>query len=149
MYAKEKSTSLLWGVISDFRFATLHAIVHAYKVFRKMYGHLYCAHFMKMVSKDVDQLSLNLIQNSIFKEIMAAAINLKNLQQFDKWFTHRTIVLKSNSYDEKVKISLTIVLQTCGLEMSGISIDEGNASPWVTKCLVRRQKKDIYCKLFL
>lgn len=65
--------------------------------------YLCCAHFMKMVCRDIDHLASNLNQKLLFKDIFAKAILIDNIYKFDVFFTNLFILMKSS-----VKNTMTI-----------------------------------------
>ncbi|KAK5642758.1 hypothetical protein RI129_008925 [Pyrocoelia pectoralis] len=114
------------GIVSDFSLAIIHAAVRAFcnltlteyltvcmnlcenKKHSKniLTMHLCCAHFFKMVCKDIDKLCTNVSTATYLKEFLALAINIDSLQQLDVWFQHISIVLLSPNHNTAVEESI-------------------------------------------
>lgn len=112
-------------VVTDFSFANIHAIInscnrmtlneylqHTYEfavgrletAAPLITAHLCCAHFMKMVSNDVDQyFPENRKEPRSLKWFMAKCIQLKSLESISEWLLHVSILLRSSSHNEAVK----------------------------------------------
>lgn len=125
---------LFKGIVSDFSFANLHAISRAFnsvslldylsicfkivkcemkKPSSLITIHLCCAHFMKMVSKDVNAKSKNNFQKTFFKEIIAAAIIITDFELLGNWFYNVVVLLSSKYYDKQVKEAHDNLLNIC------------------------------------
>lgn len=125
---------LFGGVVTDFSFANIHAISRAcnrqtlieylttcmtickgeqMKPTSFITIHLCCAHFMKMVSKDIDHLGTNELQNKLFKDLIASCILMDALGEINIFFVNLVVLLKSPFYNDMVKKSHENLLRNC------------------------------------
>lgn len=128
---------VLAGVVTDFSFANIHAISKAFNritlveyldvcmttVSKDLLTttakkdfitiHLCCAHFLKMATKDINLLSKNEKQKLLFKDILAAAVKIKKLDQLDKWFKNAVILLSGKYFNRDIKKSLNCLKELC------------------------------------
>lgn len=140
-------------IVTDFSFANIHAMCkslnrctlpeyldNCYKCLTDLNNnscfnnfisiHLCCAHFMKMVSNDVDKLSTNFEQRYYFKDIIAIAIQIYNLENFDEYIKNLAIILnskKTNKYVTRAmeQLSAVNVIKDKGFPGDLISNDLG------------------------
>lgn len=111
-------------VVSDFSFANLHAISKAFNMcslseyIEKCYYshtdnligiHLCCAHFLKMVAKDIDKLAKNKHQALYFKDLIALATKIENIDLFDIFVTQTYILLNSEFNNNQVSNSVSFL----------------------------------------
>ncbi|CAH1119478.1 unnamed protein product [Phaedon cochleariae] len=116
------------GVVSDFSFANLHAISKAFnrcsllEYLQKCYilnengqnlkdeslvgVHLCCAHYMKMVAKDVNNLAKNETQHTFLKDLIAALILMKTIREFDIAIKYVYILLKTEFVNRDTEIAI-------------------------------------------
>ena len=102
------------GVVTDFSFANVHAILKAFnnqtikdylEICMKVCTsddellnstttiHLCCAHFLKMVAKDVNENVNNIQHRELFKEIIACCVLLNDLSTISFWFENLVFIL--------------------------------------------------------
>lgn len=112
------------GVVTDFSFANIHAIVRACNQMDLVTYlnvafdiatckneisdsiitiHLCCAHFMKMISRHVDENFPDKKNASIIKDFIATCITSKSLNDISQWFLNINILLHAQFYDKNVK----------------------------------------------
>ncbi|CAG9761319.1 unnamed protein product [Ceutorhynchus assimilis] len=124
-------------IVTDFSFANLHAMCKSLnrcslsEYLNKCYElltdsnksyldliqvHLCCAHFMKMVSNDVDKISTNFEQTFYFKDLIAIAIQTYNLQDFDEYVRNLAIVMNSKFLNDYVASAMDQLSTTNSLK---------------------------------
>lgn len=130
-------------VVVDFSYASIHAICKAFDrcTFYEYlvvcsdylcYGknlpdnfitlHLCCAHFMKMVSKDVKETIEDENRENYFKDVMALGILIHKMQIFDEYVNCLVIILNSEFESTEVEraketiASLSVSNFSCSLE---------------------------------
>lgn len=122
---EHRSWPPLSGVVTDFSFANIHAICKAFnrctlqEYLEKCYQlsvngkrfcgsdmigiYLCCAHFVKMICRDVDSLCKDHTEKNFFKDLMAKAILINRMDVFDAFVSNIYIILKSQSYSNQVR----------------------------------------------
>lgn len=126
---------LFSSVITDFSFASLHAVCKAFNrmtlldylnysyqmTLKDVYVrsttfitiHLCCAHFMKMVINDISRFSKNSLQHKLFTELIASAITMKSIESLENWFRDVCVLLSSEMYDTNAKKAHFSLLLLC------------------------------------
>lgn len=125
------------AVVTDFSFANIHAISMACNrielleylnlTYQIALGekqipstlitiHLCCAHFMKMVSKDVTDNYTDYDQAMFIKDLLAQCIRLSNLKSISEWFFNVFMLLNSPCYDKNVKIAYDNLIEKKPIE---------------------------------
>lgn len=119
------------GVVTDFSYANLHAISKSFnrctlkEYLQKTYHlsekkmkpndvnmvgiHLCCAHFIKMVCKDIDNKAKNNEQKYFFKDLLASSILLGDIDNLDKFVFNTFIILKSPFRTTQTELALESV----------------------------------------
>lgn len=116
------------GVVTDFSFANLHAITKAFNrcslidyleatylfIENKDKGvhslipvYLCSAHFMKMVSKDVNRVEEKEVNRGFFKDLIASAILMRTIQHLDIFFENVYIVTNSKYISNQLEDAIT------------------------------------------
>lgn len=119
---------LFGGVVTDFSFANLHAVSKACngmtlseylqlcyhlatnrETHRKetlITVHLCTAHFMKMVSKDLQHAYYDYDKEMFFKDVIAQAVEMDTLEQLSEWFKSVVVLINSEFQNEQTEKSL-------------------------------------------
>ena len=127
VFCEDQSKWPVFGsVVTDFSFANIHAISKACngisltdylkQCFEIICGqidmskslitiHLCCAHFLKMVSNDVNREFSDISIGKILNTFIAHCIKLDTLAHITEWFSQLTILLKSPCFDQMVKMA--------------------------------------------
>lgn len=114
------------AVVTDFSFANLHALSKAFnrKTLQEYLDvcynivtekssipqnfisiHLCCAHYMKMVSKDVDSAFSDIKQRIFLKELVAKCIIMSDIVDINAWFYNLSTLLSSPYENDTVRQS--------------------------------------------
>lgn len=134
VFCEENNKWPIFGkVVTDFSFANIHAIVKVCNAmnlvdyltlsYNIVVGkvnfpknlvtlHLCCAHFMKMVAKDVDGHYTNFETAMTIKDLLAICITIKRMEDLSDWVFNVTILLASPFYTTKVKAAYDNLLTT-------------------------------------
>lgn len=139
---ENNSWPMFGGIVTDFSFASLHAaskslnrktlleyleacydiMVHNQKNPENLISiHLCCAHFMKMVVKDIDA---HCQENArFFKELVAAAILFTSFRQVEVWFENVAVLLLSTKSDARVQLCYKNLISICTEQPSDFERD--------------------------
>lgn len=72
-----------------------------------------CAHFLHIITNDINRAFNNKKVKGILKEILASAFKISSYEVFQKWFTNLVVLLCSNYNIKDVQESFTAQLYIC------------------------------------
>lgn len=131
-----KSKWPLFGkVVVDFSFALINAVLMYWNYMRDVRGclslcfdvicnksilptdvitlHICCCHFMKIIANDVKKHFANKIIKVFYKEVLASAFQISNIDVMEAWFEQLCFVALTPSMNEQVSQKLEFLVSLC------------------------------------